>query len=129
MSQPRSAKRRPPGPREIKALIAAASVATTLGGWAVFASAAPPADPTAPPPLSLVAALPPEPAPLVLPTLGPLPTVVPAPTWAGEVAQVPVAPPAVVITPPTVSPAPLRRVSAPPAPARPAAIARTRSSR
>jgi hypothetical protein len=151
MTKPRHTGRRASGAPGVKALITAASLAATLGGWAALTHTQPEAaDNASLPPPSPLAAL--RPATDI--ALGPLPTVVPlppppklaidrspalsaallsaqAPALARPAAQqqpVPQAPAAAVAQPADAQPAlaapPLRAVSAPPKP-----VARTRSSR
>lgn len=104
MARQRKAAASPAG--NLKALISAAAVAATLGGWAALAPR-----PTAEPQVAPAAELA-QPA-------APLPTLVPL-EGASPQAGSPL--------PAEPSPA-LREVSAPPAPARPAPITTTRSSR
>ncbi len=113
--------------RNVKLLLTAASLTATLGGWAVLAADPPPA-PLPPAPLAVAL-----PAPTQAPTLEPWPTLVPLLSVDNSVQAGPPAPVVQVAAPaPTPS---LRVVTAPPVVAppvvipRPAAIARTRSSR
>lgn len=131
MSQSRHTQKRATGAPGVKALIAAASLAATLGGWAALTHT--PAETTE------AASAPLEPSTAL--KLDPLPTIIPPPQIAID--RPPAMPAALLhaqapaVTPPTTqqqapAPAPaqpalvppLRVVSAPPQP-----VARTRSSR
>src|SRR6476661_6063357 len=80
MTNRRSTKRTSPAAPGVKILITTASIAATLGGWAVFASAPPPPVTEALTPITeAIDALPPTEAPdqAALPTIPALPTLVP----------------------------------------------------
>jgi hypothetical protein len=145
MTNPREPQRPARPPHGVKTLIAAASVAATLSGWAAFSTAGPtpaPVTDALTPIAEAIGALPPtQPVALApaVPTFPALPTLVPAPVaQSAEVAQTP---PALVLSPtspimdpqapapaPTQAPAPPTptQAKAPPKAAQPTATARPR---
>ena len=114
MTKSRPTQQRAIGAAGVKALITAASLAATLGGWAVLThTPSETSDTASPPPANALAPL----RPSTDLTFDPLPTIVPPPNIAID------RPPAVAAQQQAAAP-PLRVVSAPPQP-----VARTRSSR